>query len=203
MIEKKIADKIREFRKARGLTLSRLGEMTGLSKGLLSRIENNQVSPPIATLSKIAKALDVSIGIFFTEAETDDSSLSVIRKRDRREILRRGSRIGYTYQSLSQLKPPHAIQPFIVQFPVSAQKPPMLFDHTGEEFMLVLGGEVDVVYGDRTIRLKTGDAVHFDSSVPHAAHSVGEEDSECLVVVIGREHTGNNVRSQPIAVQNE
>jgi DNA-binding XRE family transcriptional regulator len=67
MIEKKIADKIRQIRKNRGLTLADLSRAIGLSKGLLSRIENNQVSPPIATLSKIAQGLDVHIGIFFEE----------------------------------------------------------------------------------------------------------------------------------------
>ncbi|MBW2565134.1 MAG: helix-turn-helix transcriptional regulator, partial [Deltaproteobacteria bacterium] len=67
MLEKKIADKIHEIRKNKGLTLAQLGDATGLSKGLLSRIENNQVSPPIATLSKIARGLEVPIGIFFEE----------------------------------------------------------------------------------------------------------------------------------------
>ena len=69
MLEKKIADKIHEIRKNKGLTLAQLGDATGLSKGLLSRIENSQVSPPIATLSKIARGLEVPIGIFFEEDE--------------------------------------------------------------------------------------------------------------------------------------
>ena len=67
MLEKKIADRIRHIRKNKGLTLAQLGENVGLSKGLLSRIENNQVSPPIATLSKIARDLEVAISIFFEE----------------------------------------------------------------------------------------------------------------------------------------
>jgi transcriptional regulator with XRE-family HTH domain len=54
MLQKKIADKIRKFRKNKGYTLEQLGKLTDLSKGLLSRVENNQVSPPIATLSRIA-----------------------------------------------------------------------------------------------------------------------------------------------------
>ena len=45
MLEKKSADKIKEARKNKGLTLAQLSEEVGLSKGLLSRIENNQVSP--------------------------------------------------------------------------------------------------------------------------------------------------------------
>jgi transcriptional regulator with XRE-family HTH domain len=188
MIEKKIADKIREIRKTKGLTLSQLGEETGLSKGLLSRIENNQVSPPIATLSKIAQGLDVPISIFFLETDTDNETFSVIQKSERKQILRKGSRIGYTYHSLTQLKTHHVIDPFIVRYPVSIKKPPMLFDHPGEEFILVLKGEINVLYGENTIRLKPGDAMHFDPSVPHAAQGIGEEDSECLVVVVGKEH---------------
>jgi transcriptional regulator with XRE-family HTH domain len=71
VLEKKIAHKIRHIRRNTGITLAQLGEETGLSKGLPSRIENNQVSPPIATLSKIAHGLKVPISIFFEEAESD------------------------------------------------------------------------------------------------------------------------------------
>ncbi|MBW1724162.1 MAG: helix-turn-helix transcriptional regulator [Deltaproteobacteria bacterium] len=54
MLQKKIADKIRKFRKNKGYTLEQLGKLTDLSKGLLSRVENNQVFPPTATSSRIA-----------------------------------------------------------------------------------------------------------------------------------------------------
>jgi len=187
MIEKKIADKIRQIRKSKGYTLARLGQEIGLSKGLLSRIENNQVSPPIATLSKIAQGLEVPISIFFEEDGSDQENYAVTYKNKRRQITRTGTKIGFTYYSLTQLKSRHAIDPFIVRYPVIEKEPAILFDHPGEEFLLVLKGEIQLVYGKEKIRLEAGDAIHFDPSTPHRGQNIGKEESECLVIVVGEE----------------
>jgi len=184
MLEKKIADKIYEIRKNKGLTLAQLGDATGLSKGLLSRIENNQVSPPIATLSKIARGLEVPISIFFEEDETDHKGYTVTYKNERKQVIRRGTKIGFIYYSLSSLKTRHLIEPFIIRYPVIGKEPIKLFDHFGEEFLFVLKGKMDLVYGKEKIRLKAGDAIHFDPSTPHRGQNVGKEESECLVIII-------------------
>jgi len=184
MLEKKIADKIRKFRKNKGYTLEQLGKLTDLSKGLLSRVENTQVSPPIATLSRIARGLGVPISIFFDDDETDQKGYAVTYKNDRKQVIRRGTKTGFTYYSLTSLKPRHLIEPFIVRHPVIEKEPTKLFDHPGEEFLLVLKGEIDLVYGKEKIRLKAGDAIHFDPSTPHRGQNAGQEESECLVIVI-------------------
>jgi transcriptional regulator with XRE-family HTH domain len=187
MIEKKIADKVREIRKHKGLTLAHLSRETGLSKGLLSRIENNQVSPPIATLSKIAQGLDVHIGVFFEEDGSEQEKYAVTPKEKRKRITRPGTKIGFNYYSLTQLKSRHVIDPFIVRYPVIEKEPRVLFDHPGEEFLLVLHGEIELVYGKEKIRLGPGDAIHFDSSTPHRGQNAADEESECLVIVVGEE----------------
>ena len=187
MLEKRIADKIHEIRKNKGLTLAQLGDSTGLSKGLLSRIENNQVSPPIATLSKIARGLEVPIGIFFEEDDTDQEGYAVTYKNERKQVIRRGTKTGFTYYSLTSLRARHLIEPFIVKYPVIEKDPNKLFDHFGEEFLLVLKGEMDIVYGKEKIRLKTGDAIHFDPSTPHRGQNAGKKESECLVIVIDQD----------------
>jgi len=184
MLEKKIADKIHEIRKNKGLTLAQLGNATGFSKGLLSRIENNQVSPPIATLSKIARGLEVPIGIFFEEDEVDYEGYAVTYKNERKHVIRRGTKTGFTYHSLTSLKSRHLIEPFIVRYPVIEKEPTKLFDHPGEEFLLVLKGEMELVYGKEKIRLKAGDAIHFDPATPHRGQNTGKQESECLVIVI-------------------
>jgi len=61
MLEKRIADTIRQIRDDRGITLVQRGEEAGPFKGLPSRIENNQVSPPIPTLSGIARKSGVHL----------------------------------------------------------------------------------------------------------------------------------------------
>ena len=127
MFEKRIADKIREIRKNKGFTLVQLGKETGLSKGLLSRIENNQVSPFIATLSKIARGLEVPISIFFEEDESVQKGYAVTPSNNRKQVVRRGTKIGFTYYSLTSMKFSHVIEPFIVKYPVIAKEPKVLF----------------------------------------------------------------------------
>lgn len=188
MLEKKIADKIREIRKSKGLTLAQFGEMVGLSKGLLSRIENNQVSPPIGTLSKISQGLEVPIATFFENAEEDNKRYTVTKVNERRQVVRHGTKIGFTYYSLKHMTPPYAMEAFIMQTPPHKNEPKLLFDHPGEELLLVLKGEMEFVYGKEKIKLNAGDAIHFDPSEPHRAQCVGKQDGECLVIVIGKEH---------------
>ncbi|MBT8351071.1 MAG: XRE family transcriptional regulator [Deltaproteobacteria bacterium] len=184
MLEKRIADKIHQIRKNKGLTLAQLGDSIGLSKGLLSRIENNQVSPPIATLSKIARGLEVPIGIFFKEDDAKQKGYAITYRNERKQVIRRGTKTGFTYYSLTGLKSRHLIEPFIVKYPVIKKEPNKLFDHVGEEFLLVLKGEMDIVYGKEKIGLKAGDAIHFDPSTPHRGQNAGKMESECLVIIL-------------------
>jgi transcriptional regulator with XRE-family HTH domain len=89
MLEKKIADSIRQIWNNKEITLAQLGEETRLCKGLLSRIENNQVSPPIATLCKIAHGLKVPISIFFEE-ESEKEEYALTRKNEQKTAGKKG-----------------------------------------------------------------------------------------------------------------
>jgi transcriptional regulator with XRE-family HTH domain len=186
MIEKQIAVKMRALRKAAGLTLEQLGKKIGISRGMLSRLENNQSSPPIATLAKIAQGLEVPISIFFEEdSSSDEKKYAVTRNNLRKQVVRHGCRIGFTYYAFSKIKDLHLIEAFIVKHPPVKKKIKLLFDHPGEEFVLVLKGAVEWVYGRETLLLKAGDAVHFDPSIPHRIQNVGQEKTECLVIIAG------------------
>jgi len=186
MIERQIAEKIRQIRKTRGMTLEQLGEKIGISRGMLSRLETNRSSPPIATLAKIAQGLEVPIGLFFEEKNsTTEQKYTVTRNKKRKQVVRRGSDIGFTYYSFKKPQSLHIIEAFIMKHPPFNKKIKVLFDHPGEEFILVLKGTIELVYGEEIIRLETGDAIHFDPSIPHRAQNVGDIEAECVVVVAG------------------
>jgi transcriptional regulator with XRE-family HTH domain len=186
MIEKRIADKIKHVRTTNGLTLADLSEATGLSRGQLSRIENNRVSPPVSTLARISRGLGVPISVFFEEDGAAEESHAVTRVHQRRQVVRRGTKLGYTYYLLTNLTASHVIEPMLVKYPVSGKAPSTLFDHPGEEFVFVLKGELEVVYGKKKIRLRQGDTIHFDAAVPHRGQNVGTVESECLVIVVAK-----------------
>ena len=99
-----IGAKIKKLRLAKKLTLQAVARETGFSPALISQIENNNVSPPIATLSKIARFFDVKIGHFFAEEE-EECRYEIVKGNERkmmpRVISRAGTSQGYTYESLS------------------------------------------------------------------------------------------------------
>ena len=80
-----IGPKIRALRTERGLTLRELSERSGLSKPLLSQVENGRVVPPVATLLRISRALGATISYFFQEEERD-VKVSLTRAAERRPV---------------------------------------------------------------------------------------------------------------------
>ncbi|TLN23493.1 helix-turn-helix transcriptional regulator, partial [bacterium] len=96
-----IGEKIRKLRREMDLTLQQLSDKTGLSKPLLSQVENGHVVPPVATLIRIARSLGVNISHFFQEEE-EDLRVAVTRPDERKNIGVRAhhpsDEMGYSYE---------------------------------------------------------------------------------------------------------
>lgn len=184
MIEHQIATKIRALRQAAGLTLEDLANRTGLSKGLLSKVENHKTSPPIATLAKIAEGLESPIAAFFEEDSLPPEPLSLVRGDDRPKAVGPVVKSGpYTYYSLTRLKQRRCLEPLIVIFEPGDRPATDQVDHQGEELIFVLTGRLKFLYGRDEYILEPGDSLHFDPSVPHKAAALDGAPAECLIVI--------------------
>ena len=180
-----IGSKIRNLRTKREMTLQDLATLTGLSKPNLSQIENNLVSPPIATLLKISSALGVEIGHFFQDSphETD---IVVVRK-DQRHGIAKGkhiSHIGYQYHPLAYAKINKSMEPFVVHMEDREPDDITFNNHRGEEFLYVLEGTLEFHSGNKIVTLEEGDSIYFDSVVPHGYRGV--DGTATVLVVIHR-----------------
>jgi transcriptional regulator with XRE-family HTH domain len=181
MDELKIGRKIRQIRLQNKLTLEKVAERTGFTKSYLSMIESGKKSPPIASLSKIAKALDLDIAAFFDRKSPEDS-LSLVREKEREVVVRDGTIFGYRYESIAPTKRRKKMEPFVITLP-SRSKEGDFFDHEGEELLYILEGETDFFYGEKKYLLKQGDCIYFDASVPHRGEGVGRKKAKALVVI--------------------
>ena len=177
----KIARKIRQIRLQNQLTLQKLAEKTGFTKSYLSMIESGKKSPPIASLSKIASSLEVDITAFF-ERKMPEEQISLVRDGEQEVLVRDGTVFGYRYESLAPAKRRKKMEPFIITLP-SHSKEEDRFDHEGEELFYVLDGRINFYYGDKTYKLKKGDCVYFDASIPHRGEGVGKKPAKALVVI--------------------
>ncbi|MDT8424303.1 MAG: XRE family transcriptional regulator [Desulfuromonadales bacterium] len=184
-MEYKIGPKIKQLRKARKLTLQDVARETGFSPALISQIENNNVSPPIATLSKIARFFDVKIGMFFEEEEVE-CKYEVVRRGERRVVSRviskAGTGHGYTYEALSFRKRNKKMEPFLLSISERAGEE-TLYNHEGEEFLLIIKGKAEVLLEDERIALDEGDAVYFDATLKHRLLSRDGGEVQVLAVV--------------------
>lgn len=178
-----LGNQVRKLRNERSLTLQDLAGLTGLSKPNLSQIENNLVTPPIATLLKIATALGVPIGYFFQESP-QQINMIVVRKEDRYGVAKGPhiSHIGYQYEPLAYPKIDKSMEPFIVEMEEREASDIVFNNHRGEEFLFVLRGSLEFCYGDDSVTLEEGDSLYFDSIVPHGYRGIGGS-AKTLVVI--------------------
>ena len=186
-----LGGKIRNLRQKENLTIQDLSEKTGLSKWLISQIENEQVSPPISTLMKIANALKVEVAYFFLK-EDADQKITVVRKDERivsgRRNVKGNINVGYTYELLAHKKTHKHVEPFIVTFEPRERDDVIMFNHKGEEFHLVLEGEIEMITDIQDpIALSEGDALYFDSSVAHGFRALGDKPAKTVAVVFQKE----------------
>jgi transcriptional regulator with XRE-family HTH domain len=186
--ELNIGLKIRKLRKLERLTLQNLSELSGLSKPLLSQIENDQVIPPLATLLKIAKGLKVGIHFFFEEEE-DRQKFVLLRNNDIKSSRRRSgndSPQNYLYHSLAPGMRHKSMEPFLIAFETGTWDDSLLYCHDGEEFIYLLHGELEFHYGQEVMILKRGDSIYYDSSEAHGYISLGSEKAEAVAVLYSR-----------------
>jgi transcriptional regulator with XRE-family HTH domain len=180
-----IGEKIRDLRKKAGLVLQDISNLTGLSKPLLSQIEKGAVSPPIATLLKISKALNVNISFFFQDGDPHEKVVLVRRHEskvmDSRHFGREES--GYYYEALAYKKSKKYMEPFLVEFKRKKAEKLSYFSHDGEEFIYLLEGVLEFRTENQQYILYPGDSLYFESSIPHAYRALERKNARALTVV--------------------
>jgi transcriptional regulator with XRE-family HTH domain len=179
-----IGPKIRALRVKKKLGLAQLGEHTGLSPALLSKIERGNLFPTLPTLLRIAMVFGVGLEHFFVEAE-DQPVVAVTRKKDRLRLPNRPAEDSpsYFFESLNFAVTDRNWDIYYAEFPPAA-KPSDLHQHAGAEFIYVIDGGMVVSIGGKDVVLNEGDSVYFDSSVAHSYRLDDPRKSASVIVVI-------------------
>ncbi|MEM6461236.1 MAG: helix-turn-helix domain-containing protein [Pseudomonadota bacterium] len=167
-LEAEIGREVKAYRQKLGLTVADLSESTGLSVGMLSKIENGMTSPSLTTLQSLSAALGVQISSFFRQYEKSRRAV-LVRAGEGLEIERRGSRAGHQYNLLGHLGGNTSgvmVEPYMITLTSASDVFPT-FQHDGLEFLYVLEGEVEYRHADNTYHLRPGDSLYFDANAPH------------------------------------
>lgn len=192
ILERAIAVQVRRHRRARGMTVGELAVRAGISKAMLSKIENSLTSSSLTTLARLAAALDVPVTALFRGADVDDREAVFTPADGGARIVARGNRVGHEYTLLGrgeeagalvlgraiplcspasslrkELRGPHKrMEAHLVTLTERSEVFP-LFQHPGTELLFMLEGEMVYGHGEASYTLGPGDSLQLDGEGVH------------------------------------
>ncbi len=179
-----IGSKLRRLRLRKSMGLLELSKHTGLSPALLSKLERDVMHPTLPTLARIAMVFSVGLEYFFnTEPRR---ILEIVRKKDRLRFPDSpdAAQVGYYFESLDFPVPNRPLHSFLAEFNTVAPEASRPHEHAGIEFIYLLSGKLEITAGEETHELTEGDAIYFDSAVPHAYSRIGTKLTKALVTLL-------------------
>lgn len=181
----KVGSRIRAFREKENMSREELAERTGLEETFIQAMEEDDVYPSLGPLLKIAHALGTRLGTFLDDQisrdplivrlEEQQEELSMLKGKDKPVSLR--------FHSLGRGKADRRMEPFFIEILPESAEDKKFSSHEGEEFIVVVSGEVEVIYGHEVHRLKKGDSIYYNSVVPHYVSSARNEKAEVYAVL--------------------
>jgi len=183
-LDRYLGNVIRELRLKDNLTIAEVAAQAGISRGMVSKIENGQVSTSLETLSKIAQALGVSLAHLFRHYNMPSGGAQLVRNGDGMEVVRRGTRRGHTYHLLAYDQgPKKTFEPFLITMDDASEVFPT-FEHPGTEFIHMLKGRIEYRHGQQTYMLEPGDSLTFRGDIPHGPERLLELPIHFLTIII-------------------
>lgn len=169
--------RLRSLRKERSLSQRALAELAGLSPNAISLIERDEISPSVATLQRLAGALDVKMSYFF-ESET---LARVLHTRPGQRPVIRGA--GLTIEGLGARLAGQQIEPFFITLAPHADMGPEQIVHAGHEFVCCLAGRIQYEIDGTIYRLTPGECLLFEADLPHRWSNPNDAEAHLLLVL--------------------
>ena len=181
---------MRAFRRRQEVTVAELANRTGLSIGMLSKIENGNTSPSLKTLQTLATALSLPITTSFRGFEERQAPVHT-KSGEGIAIEEAGSQAGHQTRVLGHINAPSSgiiVKPYLVTLRAKAD----IFlnlQHSGTETIYMLEGEMDYRHGDTLFRLTAGDSLQFDADTPHGPEAPKDHTVRYLSIISAPQHT--------------
>jgi DNA-binding XRE family transcriptional regulator/quercetin dioxygenase-like cupin family protein len=166
-LEQYLGLQIKRQRQAQDLKLSDVAKIADISQGLLSKIENAQVSTSLDTLSRLCDVLGLPLSKLFSEYDQQDGSALLVKADQGMEVVRRGTEKGHTYHLLNHTRgPKKSFEAYMVSMDDASEEFPT-FSHPGTEFLHLLEGELIYRHGNQLYHMEAGDSLTFEGEIPH------------------------------------
>ncbi len=181
-----IGEKLRALRLKKKIGLVEVGEHSGLSPALISKIETGKIYPTLPTLLRLALVFGIGLEHFFKEDQLR-AAFAIVRAEDRQQFPDRpdGEHISYYFESLDYEAVDRRLDAYLARFqpPLEQGKLPT-HEHEGIEFIHVLSGTLQLTFDNQVHELLAGDSVYFNSEIAHGYSRQGDEPCTAVVITV-------------------
>jgi transcriptional regulator with XRE-family HTH domain len=177
--------RIASYREKNGITLEAMAQRTGLDRAFLQAVEEQDLYPSLGPLLKIARTLGVRLGTFLDDKVSKDPLIVRLADRQQQLVTHRGDKgpVDTVFYSLGRGKTDRHMEPFFIEVEPHQGEPGKLSSHEGEEFIVVIQGQIELIYGQETFTLGPGDSIYYNSVVPHHLTAAGGEKASIYAVL--------------------
>ncbi|MFT3825452.1 MAG: helix-turn-helix domain-containing protein [Chitinophagaceae bacterium] len=176
-----IANRIKEKRKEKKITLEKLADEAGVTKGLISQIENNRTVPSLTVLLNIIKALQTDLNDFFDQLSLTDTDGALLIKAGNHEKIEKEYSEGSYYNRIMSFKHDGKLVD-VVLYRQEKNAPRDFVSTDAFEFNYMLKGTAQYTIGDKKYILEEGDSFYYDARQPHLSECISGEEYVMVVV---------------------
>jgi transcriptional regulator with XRE-family HTH domain len=177
-----VGKRIRTYRERLDMSVYDLAQKSGIDEKVVNSIEKGQVLPALGVLTKLSRALGQRLGTFMDDQFKPDPIITRAKDIEAKKVKKEGvNALGYSSHSLALGKPDRHMDPFRIEFDKDGVDE--LSSHEGEELIICIAGEVELVYGNDKFILKAGDTAYYNSVVKHALCAHGGKPASIYGIV--------------------
>ncbi|MDQ0108125.1 transcriptional regulator with XRE-family HTH domain [Chitinophaga terrae (ex Kim and Jung 2007)] len=178
-----ISNKIKEKRKAKGITIQELADRAEVSKGLISQIENNRTVPSLLVLINIIKALQLDMNEFFNEIDQQQAnSRVIIKQRAAYQAFEKEPAKGFVYKRILTRNVKKLPVDIVLLELKKGASHTQVVKTDAYEYKYIIKGKVEYLIDNETYTLEEGDSLFFDGRLGYQPRNTGNENAQILAV---------------------
>lgn len=175
-----IANRLKGLRDALDIEIAEIAAICGVTEAQYLEIESGESDIPVSILHKISHHYNIELSTLMFGDEAHMSSYYLTRAGKGPAVERSKA---YKYQALASGFKGREVTPFMVTVEPN-DNPISLNSHEGQEFNLILKGQMLFHINGKELILNTGDSIYFNSALPHGMKALGDEHVEFLAVIV-------------------
>jgi len=177
-----IGQQIKDRRRRKNITVQKLADKAGVSKGLISQIENGRTVPSLLVLINIIQSLDIDLNVFFTDVMTSNKFPSILVKRKNEYTdFEKEDAAGFHYRRIfTWTIQKSAVDFVLLELEPHANRPVVTTE--AYEYKYVISGDLEYHFENEKVKLAAGDSILFDGRIPHTLKNVGKKNAQFIVV---------------------